>query len=186
MYGLVNRAVEQLVCAKFGDDAWGKVIEKAGVGKEHFTAMASYDDDVTYRLIGAVSSELELDVDDALREFGRFWVMYTVQEGYADLMDMSGDTTFESLENINLIHDRIRMSMPELKPPQFECHMLSDHEMKVFYRSDRDGLTQMVVGLIEGLGERHNESLEVDVVAEKSKGAEHDEFLVRLASPNVT
>ena len=31
MYGLVNRAVEDLVCTNFGEETWEKIKEKAGV-----------------------------------------------------------------------------------------------------------------------------------------------------------
>lgn len=42
MYGLVNKAVEDLVSTRFGAETWTKVREKAGVGVGGFVSMDPY------------------------------------------------------------------------------------------------------------------------------------------------
>ena len=61
MYGLVNKAVEDLVCSKFGEETWNKILEEAGVDVDSFVSMEAYPDAVTYKLIHAASTVLETD-----------------------------------------------------------------------------------------------------------------------------
>lgn len=44
MYGLVNRAIQQLVVATAGDAAWTRVCAKAKVDDVGFVAMCPYHD----------------------------------------------------------------------------------------------------------------------------------------------
>ena len=60
MYGLVNRAIEQLVVSTKGEPAWQRVCARAGVGADGFVAMCPYDDRLTFDLVHAVSEELGL------------------------------------------------------------------------------------------------------------------------------
>ena len=53
MYGLVNKAVESLVLSKFGQDTWDIICEKANISGT-IISMKSYDDQVTYDLVGLV------------------------------------------------------------------------------------------------------------------------------------
>ncbi len=69
MYGMVNAAVRGLVKEKFGDEAWHK-IHTAADAPESFVAMESYDDDVTYGLVGAAVDVLGLDAPTILQAFG--------------------------------------------------------------------------------------------------------------------
>ena len=74
MYGLVNRALQQLVCSQRGEHIWNEIRAKAGVEDEVFMRMDSYPDDVTHRLVAAASDVLATPADAAgalLRELQR-------------------------------------------------------------------------------------------------------------------
>jgi hypothetical protein len=45
----------------------------------------------------------------------------TDQEGYGDLMDMSGETLPEFLQNLDELHARVGVIFPKLQPPSFDC-----------------------------------------------------------------
>jgi hypothetical protein len=51
MYGLVNKAIEQMVCARFVLETWEIIKRTAGVSSAAFLSMESYPDDVTQRLM---------------------------------------------------------------------------------------------------------------------------------------
>ena len=55
MYGLVNKAVEGLICSRFGEDIWEPIKRGAGVEVDVLLSMEGYPDDVTYRLVTAPS-----------------------------------------------------------------------------------------------------------------------------------
>ncbi|MSR29242.1 MAG: hypothetical protein EXS03_06685 [Phycisphaerales bacterium] len=65
MYGMVNKAIEDLVTIKFGPDQRKAVKKKAGVTIDTFISNDAYDDSITYGLVGAASvraAQLHLDI----------------------------------------------------------------------------------------------------------------------------
>ena len=50
MYGLVNKAVEDLVVSNFGDEKWQAIRAKAEVEEEVFISNESYPDEMQCRL----------------------------------------------------------------------------------------------------------------------------------------
>ncbi len=120
MYGLVNKAIEDMVCSNYGEKVWQEIKQKADLGLETFVSMEGYPDDVTHRLVKAASEVLQISADDIMEAFGEYWVKYTAQEGYGEMLDMSGDTLPEFLENLDDMHARVGVIFPRLQPPSFE------------------------------------------------------------------
>lgn len=177
MYGLVNRAVEGLVKEKFGSDTWQRICERASLTDRSFVAMDAYDDSVTYDLVGAASQELEMDPATILEAFGEYWTSYTIEEGYGDLLLMMGDSLDEFLDNLDSMHARIGGTMPKLKPPSFEREPQADGTSVLHYRSEREGLAPMVLGLIRGLSKRFGIEVEIEYLG--NAGVGHERFLIR-------
>ena len=46
MYGMVNKAVEDMVCMHHGEEAWEQIKSKAGVDVEVFVSNEGYPDEV--------------------------------------------------------------------------------------------------------------------------------------------
>ena len=177
MYGLVNRAVEGLVTEKFGADAWLRICQRADLEDASFVAMEAYDDAITYSLVAAASAELGLEPAAVLEAFGDYWTTYTIEEGYGDLLTMMGNSLEEFLDNLDSMHARIAGTMPELMPPSFEREANDDGSSVVHYRSEREGLAPMVLGLLKGLARRFSVAIEIEQLACDTPG--HARFLVR-------
>jgi hypothetical protein len=180
VYGLVNKAVQDLLVREHGEAVWQQVCERAGWNGETFVRMDQYDDDVTYRLVSAAAEILGAPAEDVLRAFGRYWVEYTSREGYGDLLRTSGRNTVELLENLDTMHSRVGLQYPDLKPPSFHVTDRDGERLRLHYISDRAGLAPMVLGLVEGLGTLFGEEIEIEIDRSREDGAEHDEFLVRV------
>ncbi|QKQ77132.1 heme NO-binding domain-containing protein [Nostoc sp. TCL240-02] len=183
MYGLVNKAIQDMVCSRFGEETWKQIKHKAEVDVDVFLSMEGYPDYITHKLVKAASVVLSLSPKQIMQAFGEFWVQYTAQEGYGEMMDMSGDTLPEFLENLDNLHARVGVSFPKLQPPSFECTDMEENSLSLHYRSDREGLTPMVIGLIQGLGTRFDTEVHITQTQNRDEGAEHDEFLV-IYKPN--
>ena len=50
MYGLVNKAIHQLIVTEFGEAKWEEIKEEASFEEIGFISMKSYDDRITYSL----------------------------------------------------------------------------------------------------------------------------------------
>ena len=90
MYGLVNKALEEFVLSRFGEDTWETIKQSAGVDIDVFVSMETYPDDVTYRLVDAASDVLKQSTEEVLKAFGEYWVLYTAKEGYGEIWHSIG------------------------------------------------------------------------------------------------
>lgn len=177
MYGMVNQAIEDLALRLGGADMWDSIVARAGVDVPVFVAMEPYDDDLTYRLVGAASEVTGLPPADVLEAFGEHWILYTAEQGYGPMLGAMGATLPQFLGNLDSMHSRIALTMPSLRPPSFACDEVDDRTLRVHYWSEREGLSPMVVGLLKGLGARFD--LDVTVTVDpRPDGVDHDTFLV--------
>lgn len=180
MYGLVNQAVEDLAVRLGGPELWSKIVAQAGLDAPVFVAMSAYDDDVTYRLVAAASEVLGVSQAEVLEAFGEHWILYTGSQGYGPMMSAMGETLPQFLGNLDAMHSRIALSMPELKPPSFACEELGEGRLLVRYWSERAGLAPMVTGLLKGLAGRFDLDLTV-TAQDRHADADHDTFLLTYA-----
>lgn len=161
MYGLVNQGVKDLVIHLTNDETWELICHDANVPTD-YVSMQYYEDDVTYRLVGIVSKRLKIPPETVLGEFGKFWVNYTAKEGYGPLMDLFGQDFKSCLKNLNQLHTRMGMTMPQLNPPNFAYKDISEDVVELEYMSSRQGLSPMVQGLLEGLALKYKIKAKID------------------------
>ena len=183
MYGMVNKAIEDLVCRNYGAPTWKLIREQAGVEVEVFLSNEPYPDEVTYRLMAAASEILRLPASDILEVLGEHWILYTAQQGYGPLLRATGGSLPEFLLGLPNFHSRVAMIFPQLRPPRFECTDITACSLKLHYFTHRRGLESFVVGLVRGLGKMFGTPVTVDLAAARSRGADHDVFAVAWEQP---
>jgi hypothetical protein len=183
MYGLVNKAIQDMVCDRFGEETWEKIKQKAEIEESAFISMEAYPDDLTHRLVKAASMVLGLSASDIMQAFGEYWILYTAQEGYGEMMEMSGDNLPNFLQDLDNLHTRVGVIFPQLKPPSFDCSDMEEESLNLHYHSHREGLAPMVIGLVKGLGAKFDTEVEVTQTVDREQGADHDEFLIKY-KPN--
>lgn len=179
MYGMVNRAVEEMVKSRFGNDTWLEIKSVAEVDTEVFVSLESYPDDMTYRLVGAASEVLGLPPDKILEAFGQYWVLHTARDGYGSLLDAGGASLPEFMRNLPGLHARVALIFPNLKPPTFAVSDETPNSIKVHYRSSRNGLQPMVVGLLQGVAARFQTEATITMLQSREDGADHDLYLMQ-------
>ncbi len=183
MYGMVNKAVQELVVSNFGEDKWLAIKEKAGVEDDIFLSNESYPDKTTYDLVAAASEVLSVPASDVLVLFGEHWVLNTARKGYGSMLEANGKSLPEFLINLPSFHTRVAMIFPNLQPPRFNCTDITDNSLLLHYHSHRPGLTDFVVGLLKGLGKMYDTPADIQITERKADGADHDVFLVSWTSP---
>ncbi len=178
MYGLVNKAIKDLVITKFGEDKWQEICELTNFHDGEFVSMNPYPDSLTYDLVKNAARVLKADAPVVLEAFGEYWILYTADEGYGDLMDLTGSTFTEFLANLDMLHYRINNIMPDLAAPQFSVRNEKENSVELEYRSHREGLVPMLYGLIKGLGKRFELEVEVQHIQEKNPENDCHVFLI--------
>ena len=178
MYGLVNQALEDFVRQRFGDAAWNRIRDGAGVSLDMFVSMDSYPDDMTVKLVQAATDVLGLNAAQILEAFGEHWVLYTAQAGYGEMLAMFGSDLRAFLLNLDNLHSHVAMTFPALRPPSFEVEQIEgSRALLLHYRSERTGLAPMVVGLLKGLGMRFSQEISIRQTAHRGPD-DHDVFRI--------
>jgi hypothetical protein len=185
MYGMVNKAVEQLICERFGRDQWEKIKLIAGVDEDFFLSNESYPDDITYRLVAAASQVLSISPEGILEAFGEYWILNTGLQGYPDLMRSGGRTLPEFLRNLPSFHTRIKLLYPKLQPPSFAITDETATSIRLHYRTHRDGLAHFVIGLLRGLGKMFRTEVVITHEVRRGNGTLADIFLVTWTVPTI-
>lgn len=178
MYGIVNKAIEELVTEKFGLEKWEAIKLKSGIDIDMFISNEPYDDDITYKLAGAVADEMSITVSDVLKTFGEWWIMRTGKEKYGYLMESGGNNLKEFLVNLPLFHNRVMMIYPKLTPPEFKISDIEKNSLHVHYFSKRIGLQDFVYGLLAGLGKFYGCPVKIELIESRDSGAENEIFKV--------
>lgn len=163
MYGLIHRAVRQMATEGLGPDRWRELSRAADIHDDDMISAKVYSDETTMRLIGAVSTELDVPVEEMLEQFGAYWVRFAGTSGYAAMLDMAGDNLLECLRNLDRLHSGIKLTLPDAELPSFTVLDHGKGYVNVRYSSVRVGLEPFVKGLLAGLLARFG--LEGTVVA---------------------
>ncbi|MCU0950390.1 MAG: heme NO-binding domain-containing protein [Burkholderiaceae bacterium] len=175
MYGLVNRAIEQMVTSLHGEGGWRQVCAHAGTDADGFVAMRAYDDAITQRLVAAVSRQTGLPPEAVLHSFGEYWILYTA-DSYGEVLGAAGASLRDFLANLNELHGRLEHVFPAMKPPQFRVEDLGVGHYRLHYGSPREGLAPMVLGLVQGLARRFGQRIEITQIHAKQRVDEEDVF----------
>ena len=160
MYGLINSSLQSMIRKKFGEEQWNRVLSASGVPEDSFLSMRSYDDAITYDLVGAASAVLGAPAEACLEMFGEWWVLETAARRYGPLLDAAGKDLVEFLSNMNALHDHITGTFVNYVPPEFRVESLEGGRHRIHYVSKRQGLTPFVVGLLKGLATRFDSEVE--------------------------
>ncbi len=176
MYGIVNKAIEDLVIENFGEAKWQAVKDRSGVDIDFFISNEPYDDEITFLLANAVSAETGLHIDNVFNAFGEWWILKIGKEKYGGLMAAGGKHLKEFLINLPVFHNRIMMIYPKLTPPEFRISDIQDNQLCVHYFSKRSGLREFVRGLLSGLGKMYNTPLQIELVQHKVGDDGHEIF----------
>ncbi len=178
MYGIVNKAVEELITQNFGAEKWEAVRTRAGIDVDFFISTEPYDDDITYKLAIAASEELHMDIGKVMVALGEYWVLQVGKKKYGGLMEAGGNNLRDFLHNLPQFHSRIMLLYPKLTPPEFRISDSKENSLDVHYFSKRQGLQEFVRGLLQGLSKLYQTETTIELIADRNSGSDHEIFRV--------
>ena len=178
MYGIINKAIGDLITENFGESVWQEVLVKSEVEEEFFISNEAYDDAITFKLAIALSKVKNIPLSDVLKVFGEWWILRTSKEKYGSLLEAGGLELREFLINLPMFHNRVMLIYPKLTPPEFKVSDIESNRISIHYFSKREGLQDFVYGLLVGLGKLYNTPVEVSLIQSKTVNSSHDVFSV--------
>ena len=126
MYGMVNEGIRAFIEKEHGPETWEVICKSAQIDQTTFERMTSYDDSITYALVGAICEHTGLSGEDVLKVFGSYWVEFAGASHFGTFLRLAGNSFVERIKGLDDMHESILLSMPHLKPPSFELEDLGD------------------------------------------------------------
>nr|XP_002122297.2 guanylate cyclase soluble subunit beta-1-like isoform X1 [Ciona intestinalis] len=179
MYGFVNYALEQLVLRNFGEEIWNEIKREADLHIQgQFIQRIIYDDICTFDLVKAAVKVLKTDSGKILELFGNFFFQFCEESGYDVILRVLGSSVREFLENLDALHDHLSSVYPGMRAPSFRCTGNgSDDTLTLHYYSERDGLEDIVIGIVKAVTKQiHKTETEVKVIKQKDETCDHVQF----------
>jgi hypothetical protein len=178
MYGIVNKAIEDLIKENFGEEKWQAILKRSKVAHDFFISNEPYDDEITTQLAIAASEETGLSFSEVLIALGEWWILRTGKEKYGGLMEAGGTSLRDFLRNLPVFHNRVMLIYPKLTPPEFRVTDITDTSIKVHYFSKRQGMQEFVRGLLQGLGKLYKTPITINLLQSRNEGSDHEIFKV--------
>ena len=165
MYGMIHRAMRNMVHEELGEEAWLALEQKLKIGPMDLLTGKVYDDALTLEIITEAASMLNLAVGQCLIEFGRYWIRYVDQGSLASVMNFTGQNLASFIKNLDRLHRAVGAAMPDARLPAFSTLCNDPGHIVVEYRSERVGLEPFVMGLLQGLMDRFHARGDIEVAS---------------------
>ncbi|XP_076448368.1 guanylate cyclase soluble subunit beta-2-like isoform X2 [Babylonia areolata] len=154
MYGQIHCIIRELVLEKYGQEAWQTILKKSGLDvHQHFLVFSRYTDDITLKLVAAVSDTLDVPVEGVLQVFGAFFLTYCLRHGYDKMLKTLGWDIASFIQNLDSLHSLLALSYKGILAPSFRCEEKEDGDLILHYYSTREGLYPIVIGLVEAVAQ---------------------------------
>ncbi|XP_046569189.1 guanylate cyclase soluble subunit beta-2-like [Haliotis rubra] len=152
-YGQIHCVVRELLQEKFSKEIWQRVLEESGLDEhDHFLVFYRYEDKLTFQLIGAVSTVLDLSLEAVLEVFGDYFVIYCLRHGYDKMLKTLGGDMKSFIQNLDSLHSLLALSYKNIEAPSFRCESHTDGSLMLHYYTTRPGLYPIVIGSVRAVG----------------------------------
>jgi len=178
MYGIVNKSLEELVKANFGEAKWHDVLQLSDIKIDYFVSNEPYDDEITYKIAIAISEIMQMPLREVLFVFGEWWILKTTQEKYGGLLRAGGENLKEFLINLPSFHNHIMLMYPKLTPPEFKVSDIQNNSIHIHYFSKRVGLQEFVHVLLSGLGKLYKVETSIQLLTSRDNNNDHEIFSI--------
>jgi guanylate cyclase soluble subunit beta len=165
MYGMIHRAMRNMVHEELGEEAWLALEQKLKIGPMDLLTGKVYDDALTLEIITEAAAMLNLAVGQCLIEFGRYWIRYVDQGSLVSVMNFTGQNLASFIKNLDRLHLAVGAAMPDARLPAFSTLCNDPGHIVVEYRSERVGLEPFVMGLLQGLMDRFHARGDIEVAS---------------------
>jgi hypothetical protein len=145
MHGLINRAIQCYARDTHGDEAWRKIMRKAGLGFDSFETMLTYDPHCTEAVIAAAVDVLARPRDLILEDLGTFLVSNPGLDALRRLLRFGGVTFTDFLQTLEDTRVRGRLALPDIDLPVLDLFEISPSLYSLQCRFPVEGCVHVIV-----------------------------------------
>jgi hypothetical protein len=155
MHGIIFASLHDYSRARLGPDITRDVFD----GRSYPMSETHPDGDFI-ELLERAARARRMPVDDVLRDFGVFTAEQTFPRLYPAFFEIARDTRTFLLGVEDRIHELVRATIPDARPPSLAVHPNGEHGVEILYSSPRR-LCRLLEGLVLGTGQHYDEQVTV-------------------------
>jgi hypothetical protein len=178
VHGVIFASFRDFVLTEFGAEAAKEIL----AGRPVHVMTEAYPDEEFLALVEAACRVTGIDEERLVHDFGVFAGGTTFPRLYPAFFSIAGGTRQFLLTVEDLIHELVRATIPNARPPQLDVGPLGEDGVRVTYASPRR-LCILLTGLVEGTAAHYEEQVEIEESACMRRGAAACVFDVRLRRP---
>ncbi len=175
MHGLIFASLRDYLATEHGADVANEVL----AGEPQYTLSEAYPDEQFLALLERACARTGLSHDEFLFEFGVFTAATTFARLYSVLFRSSPTARDFLLTVEDPIHEVVRVSLPDARPPELVVTELGEGGLQIVYTSPRK-ICALLRGLVEGTGRVYDETIDVEEVECMHRGGSACRFELRF------
>jgi hypothetical protein len=156
--GIVFNLLEEVVSTEYGDAAWDRLLDAAGL-EGAYTSLGSYDDAQVFALVRVASEALAIPPEDVLRWFGER-AMPLLARRYPGFFGNHAHVREFLLTLNNIIHPEVRKLYPGAQTPVFDFDTSAADVLTIGYNSPRR-LCALAEGFMRGAAAHYRQRLDI-------------------------
>ena len=153
MHGLVNRAIQRFVTDSYGEAQWTAAAQRADLEFSEFEAMWTYEDELTPRVLAAVSDVLDRPYDELMEDIGTYLVSHRNVEALRRLLRFGGVSFVDFLHSLDDLPDRARLAVSDLHLPRIELREHAADRYSLLCHGPIPGYGHLLMGLLRSMAD---------------------------------
>lgn len=159
MHGLIFNELRKYADVRFGEGAWGTLLNRANADGKMYLPTDTYPDAELVALVTSASAVTGRDAAALLEDFGEF-IVPDLLASFRSLV-RSGWRTLDVLENVEAtIHRVVRLQVRDAEPPRLQTERLDPSRVRITYASPRR-LCFVAKGIVKGLARHYREAIDI-------------------------
>ena len=183
MHGIIFTELRKYVDTKLGGDAWGDLLNAAGLKGRMYLPIQEYPDAEAVTLVSTAAQITGLDAAVILQDFGVF-IAPSLLGMYRTLVKPEWRTLEVLQFTEGTIHKVVRARNPGAKPAELTAVRISETELHLTYGSQRK-MCPVAKGIIKGLALHFNEEITVVETQCMHQGASECKMVVEVVGAAV-
>lgn len=173
MYGIINKALQEMVINNHGVNTWEAVKNKAQIEIDIFFNDEMYNDAITHRLVDALCDIASITAAQVFYNIGEWYVVQTIGKKYAGMVQTGGKTLKDFFENLPALYGSVKRLYFPNTPSSISISDIEENSVLVCYHGPRPNLEEIVRGGLSGFCIVFNAQPKVTIIENKSKGDTH-------------
>ena len=178
MHGVIFASLTDYITARFGVEAARVILRDEPI----YLMSEAYDDERLFAILERTVANTGVPPDELVHDFGVFTAQTTFARLYPAFFAVAGGARPFLLTIEERIHELVRATIPNARPPQLRVAPLGEDGVRIEYSSPRH-LCVLLRGLVRGTAAHYGEDAGIEEADCMRRGAPACLFEVRFSGP---